>query len=117
MTGWTEYREKITEIQTADGDRFKADAIILATGHSARDIFQLLQDKKKEIHAKPFALGLRVEHPQELINSITISLYKRTGSAGNGIAPGCLSACPYRKQPLCFFLLHVSGRHHCTCLH
>src|SRR4029077_20228731 len=64
MTGWSEEAEKITEIHTADGDRFSADAVILATGHSARDIFQLLAQKKKQIHAKPFALGVRVEHPQ-----------------------------------------------------
>ena len=74
MTGWSEYREKITEIQTTDGDRLTADAVILATGHSARDIFQLLHQKEKEIHAKPFALGIRVEHPQELINSIQYHL-------------------------------------------
>ncbi|HEY4935584.1 MAG TPA: NAD(P)/FAD-dependent oxidoreductase, partial [Puia sp.] len=49
MNGWSEYRENITEIQTADGDRLRADAIILATGHSARDIFQLLDQKKMEI--------------------------------------------------------------------
>ncbi len=70
MTGWSEYRGKITEVQTADGDRLRADAVILATGHSARDIFRMLDQNKKEIQAKPFALGIRVEHPQELINSI-----------------------------------------------
>ena len=70
MNDWSETRENITEIRTADGDRFRADAYILATGHSARDIFHLFHGKKKDIHAKPFALGVRVEHPQELINSI-----------------------------------------------
>jgi len=47
-----------------------ANSFILATGHSARDIFILLHQKKLEIIAKPFALGVRIEHPQELINSI-----------------------------------------------
>ncbi len=42
--------------------------LILATGHSARDIFKLLNKKKIKIEAKPFALGVRVEHPQEFIN-------------------------------------------------
>jgi uncharacterized FAD-dependent dehydrogenase len=49
---------------------FKTAQLILATGHSARDVYQLLEDKKIEIEAKPFALGVRVEHPQELIDSI-----------------------------------------------
>jgi len=44
------------------------DAVILATGHSARDIYQLLADKKVRIEAKPFALGLRIEHPQAYID-------------------------------------------------
>jgi uncharacterized protein len=57
-------------VQTKDGDFFEADAVILATGHSARDIFLLLDDKKILIEAKPFALGVRVEHPQSLIDSI-----------------------------------------------
>jgi uncharacterized protein len=48
---------------------FKADAFILATGHSAQDIFYLLQQKNIAIEAKSFALGVRVEHPQELINN------------------------------------------------
>lgn len=54
----------------ADGQVFKGKAVILATGHSARDIYQLLHRKKIELEAKPFALGVRVEHPQALIDSI-----------------------------------------------
>ena len=63
-------KEIIKAVQTADGDTIAADACILATGHSARDIFQLLHDKKIGIEAKPFALGVRIEHPQALIDSI-----------------------------------------------
>lgn len=62
-------KEKITGVRTGDGDLFQADAFILATGHSARDIFELLNNKKILIEAKPFALGVRVEHPQSLIDS------------------------------------------------
>jgi uncharacterized protein len=87
LTGWSENKDKITEIHTADGDLFEADAVILATGHSARDIFQLLQHKKKEIHAKPFALGVRVEHPQELINSIQYHYLKHEGARVKGLPP------------------------------
>jgi uncharacterized FAD-dependent dehydrogenase len=59
----------IKAVKTVTGNVFEADAFILATGHSARDIFQLLYDKKIEIQSKPFALGVRVEHPQSLIDS------------------------------------------------
>jgi uncharacterized FAD-dependent dehydrogenase len=62
--------EKIQSVKSADGNSFIADAIILATGHSARDIFYLLNDKRILIEAKPFALGVRIEHPQKLIDSI-----------------------------------------------
>lgn len=48
----------------------KGEALILATGHSARDVFELLYEKKILIEAKPFAMGVRVEHPQELIDKI-----------------------------------------------
>jgi len=61
---------KVTAVKTADGNLFDADAVILATGHSARDIFQLLHHKNILIESKPFALGVRIEHPQQLIDSI-----------------------------------------------
>jgi uncharacterized FAD-dependent dehydrogenase len=61
--------EKIKAVKTA-GDSFDADAFILATGHSARDIFTLLHANKILIQAKPFALGVRIEHPQRLIDNI-----------------------------------------------
>jgi len=60
----------ISSIITADGISHQADAYILATGHSARDIFELLNQKQILIEAKPFALGVRVEHPQQLIDRI-----------------------------------------------
>ncbi len=48
----------------------KAQAVILATGHSAGDVYELLNSKNILIHPKPFALGVRIEHPQALIDSI-----------------------------------------------
>ncbi|MBS1600978.1 MAG: FAD-dependent oxidoreductase [Bacteroidetes bacterium] len=60
----------IKGVKTADGNSFEADAVILATGHSARDIFHLLHEKKILIEFKPFALGVRIEHPQSLIDNI-----------------------------------------------
>ena len=62
--------ESIKGVRTAQNEDFRADAVILATGHSARDIFNLLHSKKILIESKPFALGVRVEHPQTLIDSI-----------------------------------------------
>ncbi|MDT3404003.1 NAD(P)/FAD-dependent oxidoreductase [Mucilaginibacter terrae] len=59
---------KITGVQTAIGDHIKADAVILATGHSARDVFEMLHRQNVLIEAKPFALGVRIEHPQEIID-------------------------------------------------
>ncbi|MDE3125934.1 MAG: FAD-binding protein [Bacteroidota bacterium] len=61
---------QIKGVRTADSTLWEADAVILATGHSARDIFHLLFEKKIAIEAKPFALGVRVEHPQALIDAI-----------------------------------------------
>lgn len=61
---------EIKMIQCADGSEYPCQDVILATGHSARDIFELLQRKNILIEAKPFALGVRVEHTQELIDSI-----------------------------------------------
>ncbi|AXG73129.1 FAD-dependent oxidoreductase [Flavobacterium arcticum] len=69
----------VTGITTQNGDTIKADKIILATGHSARDIFELLDRKKIYIEAKPFALGVRAEHPQSLIDSIQYSCDITTG--------------------------------------
>ena len=63
-------KNQLKEIITADGDRIATKALILATGHSARDIFELLAEKGIVIESKPFALGVRLEHPQALIDSI-----------------------------------------------
>lgn len=63
-------KDNIKGVVLADESVHKGDAVVLATGHSARDIFSLLHEKKIAIEAKPFALGVRVEHPQELIDRI-----------------------------------------------
>jgi uncharacterized FAD-dependent dehydrogenase len=57
-------------IVLADGRKVKGLAVILATGHSARDIYELLYRKGITIEAKSFAVGVRAEHPQELIDAI-----------------------------------------------
>ncbi|MBC7696080.1 MAG: FAD-binding protein [Burkholderiales bacterium] len=72
--------EKIGGVEGSGNDNHTAvehacSHLILATGHSARDIYELLDRKKIAIEAKPFALGVRVEHPQEFIDKIQYSCH------------------------------------------
>lgn len=60
-------------IHLKDGRTFDVSSVILATGHSARDVYELLHTKKIAIKAKSFAMGVRVEHPQQLIDQIQYS--------------------------------------------
>jgi uncharacterized FAD-dependent dehydrogenase len=60
--------EKCLGVVTQKGDKIEGRATVLATGHSARDIFEMLHQQKVHIEAKPFALGVRIEHPQLLID-------------------------------------------------
>jgi uncharacterized FAD-dependent dehydrogenase len=57
-------------VELQNGIKIESNKIILATGHSARDIFELLHQKGIAIEVKPFAFGIRVEHTQELIDQI-----------------------------------------------
>ena len=86
--------EKMKAVATADGDVFPANSFILATGHSARDIFTLLHKNKIEIIAKGFALGVRAEHPQELINKIQYgkqTFFKDFSFEESGLPPASYS--------------------------
>lgn len=60
-----------------DNNRHQAEAYILATGHSASDIYELFHQKKITIEPKPFAMGFRIEHPQSLVDSAQYKLPKR----------------------------------------
>ena len=60
---------RICGVTTADGREFLSDHTILATGHSARDIYQQLDTQNVRLEQKPFAVGVRIEHPQPLIDS------------------------------------------------
>ena len=72
---------RLRGVLTATGEALEADAVVLATGHSARDIYELLHRRGVIIEAKPFALGVRVEHPQSLIDQ---AQYRR---AERGLLP------------------------------
>ncbi|CAA0164094.1 FAD-dependent oxidoreductase [Tenacibaculum maritimum] len=64
---------KLRTIQLKDGREMEVNAVILATGHSSRDIYELLHRKNIALKAKSFAMGVRVEHPQEIIDQIQYS--------------------------------------------
>ena len=61
---------KLQAIQLHNGKEMAVNSVILATGHSARDVYELLHRKEIRIKAKSFAMGVRVEHPQEIIDQI-----------------------------------------------
>ena len=77
-------KEIIKGVVTADGDTLFADAVVLATGHSARDIYELLFRKNILIEAKPFALGVRIEHPQSIIDAAQYHLFSENKKANRG---------------------------------
>ncbi|ETZ24272.1 NAD(P)/FAD-dependent oxidoreductase [Pedobacter sp. V48] len=60
---------KIKGVEVNGEEKLLSDAVILATGHSARDIYELLHKKSILVEAKPFALGVRIEHPQSIIDA------------------------------------------------
>jgi uncharacterized FAD-dependent dehydrogenase len=62
--------DAIQGVVTSDNEKFLAPWVVLATGHSARDIYDLLQKHSIDLEIKSFAMGVRVEHPQELIDRI-----------------------------------------------
>ena len=100
-----EIREgKVTGVVINDGEVLPADHVVLATGHSARDTFERLYELGIAMEAKPFAVGFRVEHPQELINQsqygqskveeLGNAPYKVTATAENGRGVYSFCMCP-----------------------
>ncbi|MDE7249337.1 MAG: NAD(P)/FAD-dependent oxidoreductase, partial [Lachnospiraceae bacterium] len=112
--GEIRFQAKVTDFQICDRkidgviingeEELKASYVILAPGHSARDTMEVLYERHLVLEAKPFAVGMRVEHPQELINvsqygsksnSILGSApYKVTASASNGRGVYSFCMCP-----------------------
>ncbi|XP_013599071.1 PREDICTED: uncharacterized protein Cbei_0202 [Brassica oleracea var. oleracea] len=74
------------KLQSSSKD-LKFDAVVLAVGHSARDTYEMLLSRNVELTPKDFAVGLRVEHPQELINSIQYSDLASEVRKGRGKVP------------------------------
>ncbi len=71
--------QKVKGVEIEDGTKILADSVVLATGHSARDVYYLLNDKAVQLEAKTWAMGVRVEHPQELIDQIQYHSLKGRG--------------------------------------
>ena len=61
---------EVKSVQLENGDSYPCSQLILATGHSARDIFYMLHKKAIKLEAKDYAIGMRIEHPQELIDEM-----------------------------------------------
>ncbi len=73
VTDFSIKNNKLQAIQLQNGTEMTVNSVILATGHSARDIYELLHKKDILLKAKSFAMGVRVEHPQEIIDQIQYS--------------------------------------------
>ena len=95
--------KKLVEIELNNKDRIKCNNLVLAIGHSARDTFYMLNKHKLEMMSKPFAVGFRIEHPQDMINKsqygenykyLPPASYKLTyqTSTGRGVYSFCM--CP-----------------------
>ncbi len=86
--GEVRFRTKLSDIEMQNGalrsvrvvhgsteEEIKADALLLAAGHSARDLFALLQQKGAVLQQKPFSMGVRCEHPQEVISRAQYGMF------------------------------------------
>lgn len=94
----------INGIQINNSQDYECDRLILALGHSARDTFEMLRDRGLPMEPKSFAVGMRIEHPQNLINNfaygtndtrvLPVPSYKVTAKAGNGRGVYSFCMCP-----------------------
>ena len=104
MTEILQNNGEITGVKTEMGEVFPTNAVVLAIGHSARDTFYMCQNANISMEAKSFAVGFRVEHPQELINTqqygeqypdcLPTAAYKVTAKSDNGRGVYSFCMCP-----------------------
>ena len=96
---------RLRGLTLADGETIEADHVVLAIGHSARDTFEVLLHRGVAMEAKPFSIGVRIEHPQALIdrhrygpaaghNLLGAADYKLVHHAGNGRSVYSFCMCP-----------------------
>jgi uncharacterized FAD-dependent dehydrogenase len=98
-------QRQVRGVVLASGEQLRADQVVLALGHSARDTFAMLQQRGVHLEAKPFSVGLRIEHPQSLIDRarfgpsaghpiLGAADYKLVHHAGNGRSVYSFCMCP-----------------------
>ncbi len=96
---------QVRGLTLADGEHIAASHVVLAVGHSARDTFHMLHGKGVYVEAKPFSIGVRVEHPQSLIDRARFGInagnpllgaadYKLVHHCGNGRSTYSFCMCP-----------------------
>ncbi|MEJ1969042.1 MAG: NAD(P)/FAD-dependent oxidoreductase [Rhizomicrobium sp.] len=94
---------QVRGVVLAGGSRIEADHVVLAPGHSARDVFQMLFDRGVDIAAKPFSIGFRIEHPQSLVDrarygrsvpELGAAEYRLVHHASNGRSVYSFCMCP-----------------------
>jgi uncharacterized FAD-dependent dehydrogenase len=96
---------QVRGVVLADGERIATDHVVLAVGHSARDTFQMLYDRGVYVEAKPFSIGVRIEHPQAIIDRarfgpfaghplLGAADYKLVHHCGNGRSAYSFCMCP-----------------------
>lgn len=104
LTNIKYHKNRITGIEVNKSEWLETDTLILAIGHSARDTFRMLNTNKLYMEPKPFAVGLRIEHPQDLINESQYGIkykdhlgaanYKLTYQSSNGHGVYSFCMCP-----------------------
>ena len=113
LGGEYRFQSKVTDLILKDrtvkgvrlesGEEIAADHVVLAVGHSARDVFEMLDRRGVAIAAKPFSIGFRIEHPQSLIDkamygksieALGAAEYRLVHHAGNGRSVYSFCMCP-----------------------
>ena len=106
VTDFIIQNDEIAGVIINNEKEFLSDAVILATGHSARDIYYILHKKDILIEPKPFALGVRIEHPQTLINEIQY----HTKNKNENLPPASYSlTCEIEKRGVYSFCMCPGG--------
>jgi len=96
-------QRRVQGVVLANGERIATNHVVLAPGHSARDVFQMLHDRGVDIEAKPFSIGFRIEHPQSIIDTarygrtipqLGAAEYRLVHHASNGRSVYSFCMCP-----------------------